>query len=167
MTWPDILLTSGLTTVATGALAFLLKEWMSTRIKESIGAEYKKALELFKQQITWEDKRKQQAAEIAELFSLWMQANYDKKKDVNLIRYELQKKYWELALWLDAPVLQAVHDALKSASNPGLFHKKALIAVRRLYVGSDDPIRPEELFHWDALPVPAAVPRDAPESSAT
>jgi hypothetical protein len=140
MTWSDVLLTSGLTTSATAALAFLLKEWASNRLKESIGAEYKKALELFKQQITWEEKRKQQAAELAELFSLWMQANYDKTRDVNLIRYELQKKYWELALWLDAPVLQAVHEAFRSASNPGIAHKKALIAVRRIYVGNNDPV---------------------------
>jgi hypothetical protein len=153
MNWPDIILTSGLTTAAMGVLGFLLKEWFSTRLKESVGAEYKKALEVFKNEIAWEERRKQQAAELAELFSIWMQANYDKEKDVNLIRYELQKKYWELALWLDAPVLQAVHDAFKAAAHPVITHKKALIAVRKIYLGKDDPIRPEELFHWDALPV--------------
>lgn len=158
MDWADIILTSGLTTAAIGALGFLLKEWVSTRLKESIGAEYKKALEVFKSEIAWEEKRKQQAAELAELFSIWMQANYDKQKDVNLIRYELQKKYWELALWLDAPVLQAVHEAFKTGEYPGIEHKKALIAVRRIYLGKDDPIRPEELFHWDAfLSVPESV----------
>jgi hypothetical protein len=151
MNWADIILTSGLTTVAMGALGFLLKEWVSTRLKESVGAEYKRALEVFKSEIAWEEKRKQQAAELAELFSIWIQANYDKQKDVNLIRYELQKKYWELALWLDAPVLQAVHGAFKTAEHPGIEHKEALIAVRKIYLGKDDPIRPEELFHWDAL----------------
>jgi len=152
MNWTDVLLTSGITTAATGILGFLVKEWASTKIKESIGAEYNKALEIFKSQINWEEKRKQQAAELAELFSIWMQANYDKEKDPNLIRYELQKKYWELALWLDAPVLQAVHEAFKASAHPGIKHKEALIAVRRIYLGKDDPILPEELFHWDALP---------------
>ena len=153
MNWSDILLTSSLTTAAMGVLGFLLKEWVSTRLKESVAAEYERALEVFKSQIAWEEKRKQQAAELAELFSIWMQANYDKEKDVNLIRHELQKKYWELALWLDAPVLQAVHDAFKASAHPGIKHKEALIAVRRIYLGKDDPISPEELFHWDALPI--------------
>jgi hypothetical protein len=160
MHWSDILLTSGLTTVAVAAVAFFLKAWISTCIKESIGAEYKKALELFKQRIAWEEKRKQQAAELAEFFSLWMQSHYDKKKDENLIRYEIQKRYWELALWLDAPVLQAVNEALKSASNPGITHKKALIAVRRIFVGDDDPILPEELFHWNPLPTDGVSSKD-------
>lgn len=135
------------------------KEWFSTRLKESVAAEYKQAMELFKQRLTWEDRRKQQAVEIAELFSLWLQQSYDSRKDVNLIRYELQKKYWELALWLDEPVLQALHKAFRSASNPGIAHKEALIAVRRLIVGPDDGIRPEELFHFDAskpFPNPSA-----------
>ena len=159
MNWTDVLLTSGITTAATGILGFLVKEWASTKIKESIGAEYNKALEIFKSQINWEDKRKQQAAELAELFSIWMQANYDKEKDPNLIRYELQKKYWELALWLDAPVLQAVHEAFKASAHPGIKHKEALIAVRRIYLGKDDPILPEELFHWDALPSKPESPK--------
>ena len=153
MDWSEIILTSGLTTAATGALGFLLKEWFSTRIKESVGAEYKKALEVFKSEIAWEEKRKQQAAALAELFAIWMQTNYDKEKNVNHIRYELQKKYWELALWLDAPILQAVHNAFKNAAHPGITHKEALIAVRKIYLGKDDPIRPEELFHWNPLPV--------------
>jgi hypothetical protein len=151
MNWPDILLTAAFTTAAMAALAFLLKEWISARLKESISAEYKKALEVFKQQLIWEDKRKQQAAEIAELFSLWLQSNYDKKKDANLGRYELQKKYWQLALWLDAPVLRAVHQALASANNPGITHKAAMISVRRLFVDKDDPVQPEELYHWDPV----------------
>jgi hypothetical protein len=155
MNWSDILLTSGLTTALTAALGFLLKEWISTRLKESIGAEYKKALELFKQQIAWEERRKQQAGEVAELFSLWLRANYDKTTDPNLQLYELQKKYWGLVFWLDAPILRAIHDAFRSASDPGLTHKKALIAVRRMYVGSDDPVVADELYHWNPVPPPA------------
>lgn len=63
MSLTDVLLTSGLTTIAlTAVLVFLLKGWISTRLQESIGAEYKEALELFKQQIAWEERRKQQAA---------------------------------------------------------------------------------------------------------
>jgi len=78
--------------------------------------------------------------------------DYDKKGDRNLNLYSLQRKYWELVLWLDAAVLQAVHNAFKQASNPGISHKEALITVRRKFVGNDDPIRAEELYHWDPVP---------------
>ena len=77
MNWNQIFLTSAFTTTLMAALAFILRKWASARIKESISAEYKKALELFKQQVAWERRRKEQAAEVAELLSLWMKGNYD------------------------------------------------------------------------------------------
>ncbi len=150
MNWSEILTTSVLTTAA---ITFLLKLWISVRLKESISAEYKKAVEEFKQQLGWEEKRRLQAAEIADMLSLWRgRSKYDKTKDENLDRYELQKKYWQLALWLDAPVLKAVHQAFASWENPGITHKTALIAVRRLFVGNDDPIQPDEIFSFDEVP---------------
>ena len=149
MNWSEILTTSGLTTAA---IISLLKLWISVRLKESISAEYKKALEEFKQQLGWEEKRRLQAAEIGNILSLWRgRYKYDKTKDENLDRYELQKKYWQIALWLDAPVLKALNQAFASSDNPGNTHKDALIAVRRLFVGNDDPIQPEELCHWEPV----------------
>ncbi len=152
MHWTDILLTSTITTALTSALGFLLKEWIATRLKESISADYKKEFELFKQQITWEEKRKQQAAQVADLLSFFLAASYDKNIDRNLHRHELQKKYWELALWLDAPILRAINDALNHPSAPIPHIYKALLAVRQLLVAKDDTISPEELFRWDPKP---------------
>lgn len=152
MNWLDILWTSGLTTLATAGLTFLLKEWISTNLKESVAAEYNKALEMFKNRIAWEDMRKQQAAELADLFSLWMRHFYYPKEDVNAIRYALQRKYWELSLYLDPPVLQAVHDALTTPAGTGTVkHIQALVKVRKLFLGADDPIRWEEMGLWPAL----------------
>lgn len=150
MDWLNILFTSGITSGLIALLVFLSKEWIAVRLKESIAAEYKQALEEYKSQLQWEEKRKQQAAEIAELFSLWMKHNYFPEESNNKIRYELQKKYWELVLWLDAPVLNAVHIAFKSSTNPGITHKQALIAVRKLYVDENDGIKADDLFHWNA-----------------
>ena len=157
MNWPDILLTAAFTTAAMAALAFLLKEWISARLKESIVAEYKRALEVFKQELGWKEKRRLQAAEIADILSLWRgRFKYDKTKDENLDRYELQKKYWQIALWLDAPVLRAVNQAFASSDNPGITHKAALIAVRKIIVGNHDPIQPEELCHWEPVDIDKA-----------
>lgn len=47
-----------------------------------------------------------------------------------------------MVLWLDPPVLKALHAAFASASNPGLAHKEALIQVRRAFVGAHDMIEP-------------------------
>ncbi len=153
MSLTDVLLTSGLTTIAlTAVLVFLLKGWISTRLQESIGAEYKEALELFKQQIAWEERRKQQAAEVADVLSLFVLNSYDNKTEPNLTRYELQKQYWKLALSLDAAILQKVHDVFKSWNSPIVHQLNALIAVRRMYVGEHDAIQPEELWHWNPLP---------------
>lgn len=97
MNWSEILTTSVVTTALMGALTcvltYVLREWITIRLRESVSAEYRQALEFFKQKLVWEDKRRQQAAEVAELFSLWLQSNYDKAKDENIGRYELQKKY--------------------------------------------------------------------------
>lgn len=157
MSLSDILTTSAVTVVLMAALAFLSREWISTRLKESISAEYKKALEEFKQQLGWEEKRRLQAAEIADIISLWRgRFKYDKTKDENLDRYELQKKYWQIALWLDAEVLRAIHQAFASWKKPGITHKVALIAVRKLFVGNDDPIQPQDLFDFEPVSIDKA-----------
>ena len=162
----EILLSSAFIAAGIGVITYLSREWITTRLKESIGAEYKRALERYKQEIAWEERRKQQAAEIAKVLSMWLEHSYHPQKDVNDIRFELQQKYWEMVLWLDTPVLKALHAAFASASNPGLAHKEALIQVRRAFVGAHDMIQPDELYHWDAIPKPTPPDVEKSESCA-
>lgn len=150
--WLKVTVSSAATTAILGAtLAFLLKTWVSTQIKESIAAEYEKSVEAFKNRLEWDDKKKLQAAQVAELISVFLKQPYFADADVNHIRYELQRKYWEMSLWLDPSVLRAVHKTFNSYADVGLTHKEALIEVRRLFLGADDPIRPDELHHWTAI----------------
>jgi hypothetical protein len=151
MSYLNILLIAVTTNVLTAVVIFLLKDWIKTRLKESIGAEYKKALEIFKGNLEWEAKKKEQAIQIAKLFSLWMRFNYYPEGDINNDRYYLQHEYWQLAMWLDAPILKVVNQAFTYTGTPGLAHKEALIAVRKLLFGEDDPITAGELCHWDAI----------------
>ena len=51
--------------------------------------------------------------------------------------------------------------AMKKVSTAAMTHKRAFIAVRKMYVGADDPILPEELYHWD--PVTPLRPRNREE----
>jgi hypothetical protein len=153
--------TSGLLLLA---LRFLAGNWIATRLKESISAEYQRALEQFKGELGWRARRKEQAAQIAELVSIFIRILHVPREEANALRAELQSKYWALALWLDAPTLRELNKAFIGAGEPGLQHKIALIQVRKLLVGQDDDIAPGELYHWDPLPpippateVPSAV----------
>lgn len=129
-------LTSILTAIMTAAVGFVF----SNRLYKD------------QQKMAWEEKRRQQAAEVGNLLSLFLLASYRIEADPNLHRYELQKKYWELALWLDAPVLRAVHNALAHPSDPIPDINKALVTVRQLLVAKDDMISPNEFFHWTPHP---------------
>lgn len=137
MSWTEIFSTSGLTVALLAALVFILKNWFISHLKESI---------------RWESVKKEKATAIAEIISLWLLHNYDKKRDPNLIRYELQRKYWELSLWLDAATLRILNKALLKKVPAGISHKKALSAVRKLNLGDrKDPVKPEEFIHWDPV----------------
>ena len=144
MNWTEIFSTSGITVILLALLVFIAKK--------SISAEYKKSLENYKQMLLWESVKKEKATAIAEILSLWLLHNYDKKRDRNLINYELQRKYWELSLWLDAPILRILNKPLIKKGPPGISHKKALSAVRKLILGDcNDPIKPKEFVHFDPI----------------
>lgn len=137
MIWTEIFLTSGFTAILLAPLVFIAKNWVVNHLKESI---------------RWESVKKEKATAIAEIISLWLLHNYDKKRDPNLIRYELQRKYWELSLWLDASTLRILNKALIKKVPAGISHKEALSAVRKLILGDrNDPIEAEDFVHWDPV----------------
>jgi hypothetical protein len=165
MNWPEVLASSGVTTVAVSALAYLSRRWLSVRLNEGIADEYRRALEKFKDSLQWDTRRREQAAKVAEVFSLWLAAGYSPSRSANEIRYELQRRYWELSLWLDASVLREVNAVLVAPGAPGLRHKAALIAIRKLLVAANDDVQPEELVHWDAIAAAAGTPSPTPATT--
>jgi hypothetical protein len=123
MNWLKVLVQSGIT----AGLIGLIVLWLKARI-------------------TWEIRRREQTSQIAELVSLWVVRGYDKTRDENLVRWEAQKKYWELALWLKAPVLRALNEAVKGGgAGP---YKDAMILARKMIVGRKDDVKAGELVHW-------------------
>jgi anaerobic ribonucleoside-triphosphate reductase len=154
MNWPSIIVPAGWTTVLLAGLAFVSKNWIKTRLNENIAHEYRKALEKFKESLEWQSQRCEQATEIAELISFWVVKNYDRTLDENMSLYHLQRKYWELALWLDAPVLRDLNKAFTGDQFATLRYKEALIAVRKAIVVATDDIRSEELIHWNPINAP-------------
>ena len=155
MDWSQTFTTSTLTIVLLFLIGFIGRKWLETQITEKIKSGYEKEIEKYKEQVRWEAAKKEKAAAVVEVFSLWVASNYDKDSDKNLFRYELQKKYWELSLWLDAPILKVVNDAL-TASGPTIKHKEAMSSVRKMILDDpDDPISAENWIHWNALDRPA------------
>jgi len=135
MNWLETFLTSGITTILIGTLVFFARNWLIIHLKEKI---------------RWESVKKEKATAIAEVLSLWLLHAYDKKRDPNLIRYELQRKNWELSLWLDAPCLKILNKALVTKGPAGILPLEALSAVRKLIVGDpNDPIKAEEFVHFE------------------
>ncbi len=122
--------------------AFLSRNWVATRISESIKHEYARALEVQKNKFQLQTEQRREAAKFAELVSLWLRA----KTDDDIL--EVQRKYWELALWLEPEVLRLVGRAFENVK-PGQGHFDALAAVRRVIRGADDDFRPEEFIRWD------------------
>jgi hypothetical protein len=88
-----IMLGASLPTLAIVVLFFLSREWASTRIRESIKAEYAEQLEAVKGALAWEARRRAEAAKVAEVLGLWVKAGRD-----DCAKAELARTYAELAL---------------------------------------------------------------------
>jgi hypothetical protein len=137
MTWQQILIQTGIITGLLSLLGIIIKGRIIKKIEE-----FKKALE-------WETRKREQVAQIAELVSLWIKKKYFPACDDNQVRFDAQKKYWELALWLPAPVLKKLNEAF-TKSNAGDY-KEAMILARKIIVGEKDDVRAEELVHWPSI----------------
>lgn len=137
MTWQQILVQTGIITGVLSLLGILIKGRIIKKIEE-----FKKVLE-------WETRKREQVAQIAELVSLWIKKKYFPTCDDNQVRYDAQKKYWELALWLPAPVLKKLNEAF-TKTNAGDY-KEAMILARKIIVGEEDDVKAEELVHWPSI----------------
>lgn len=145
----DFLIQPAITTALLALIGFVARDWLSARVKEGVAAEFKKEQERYSAELRWAEGRRQKAAQIAEVISAWLSLEYDPNKRGNpAATIEVEKKYWELALWLDTPTLRKLNQAL--LLEPGVHYKEALAAVRVELVGDEDePIRPEEFVHWE------------------
>ena len=164
---------SATTLVVILVLGFAAREALGTRIKESIAAEFRRehekftsdlrkeheryAAELrrdheqFAESVRWASQRKEKAAQIAEVISAWIALNHDPDKAKSTAAYiDMQRKYWELCLWLDIDTLRLLNRAL--TAQPGADYKQALASARAVLVGNEtSPLVAAEVVHF-ALP---------------
>jgi len=152
--WLQIIFTSVIPGVVLALFGALVTKRIETRITEKIRTEYARLLEEYKEQIRWGSLRREKAAAVADVFAAWIAHRYDKNCErhaENFYLHELQRKYWELSLWLDAPALKLVNSALTSDQGGSIKYKEALAAVRKIIQGDpEDPIQPGDWVHWNA-----------------
>ena len=126
---------------------FICRHWLQAEIKESVAKGYRESLEEYKNSLAWQTKRKEQASEVAELFSLWHKWKYFPDEQKDQFKYELQNKYWKLAIWLDAPLFRAINNALDQSQDENS-HKEAMLHARKLIVSESDDISVSEITHF-------------------
>lgn len=148
-----LLLQPTITVVFIAIITFLARAWLSTRLKESVAAEYRAAHERDAAEVRWSITRREKATQVADVLTSWVALEVDPTKRESPAAYlELQRKYWELALWLDAPTLRMLNQAL--AHHRGANYKQALAGVRRTICGAEEnPVLATEFIHW-TMPSP-------------
>lgn len=144
------------------ALAFLgrsiIERWI-TRDLERYKAELQVAniaeIEKLRAELKLDALKREKAAAIAEFVSLWIARKYDPSLDQNKNRWNVQRKYWELSLWLDTKMLRLLNQAI-TGEGPSKY-KEAFAEVRKYIVGEmDDDITPEEIVVWEPVESPEA-----------
>lgn len=152
----DILSVSFLTAALLSLVGYLSKNLFTAALK----AEYSKALEKFKNELEWELVQREEklkwetvkrtnAAAVADFIALWVANRYYEIEDEGKHQLEIQKKYWEIAFWLEPKALKELNKAL-THSDDGLALKQALIDVRKMILNDQgDPIEVDDFVHWD------------------
>jgi len=153
------------TVILLAGVGLMAKTWIATRIKESIAAGYRQEHERLTAALRWDLARRERASLIADVVAAWIGLEYDPDKKASVPAYlDVQRRYLELALWLDTPALRSLNAALTRTQ--GADYKQAIAATRSLLVGEEpDPITAGEIVHFP-LPNQATVPGSPDHSSA-
>jgi hypothetical protein len=130
--------------IAIGIIQFLLAEWTKSRIQNSIKHEYDQKIEEYRAQI----RMRENCAKIAEVLA---RAHYGDGKEPR----EFMQLVWELSLWLPPEQLCQLSTLLiEKKGSP----KDLIVSVRKIFHGSTDSIKPENLIHLGP-PVPQQNPQ--------
>lgn len=136
------------TTVILLSVGYFFREMLTARIKESISAEFKKEHERLVADLRWEYSRREKATKTADLLSEWIALAHVPERSKDPLAYiEVQRKYWELALFLDPEPFNLLNKAL--TGQPGANHKDVIAELRNAMMpASAKKIRGEEIVHF-------------------
>lgn len=118
-----------------GIALFLLRTWVISKVQEHV-----------KESVRWRALRRERAVAIADFLALWVAGAWDPAQRNNARLLEVQRAYWELALWLDDATLRTLNRALVWE---GDYHD-ALIEVRAALLEPESvDLESWELIRWN------------------
>jgi hypothetical protein len=127
--------------IANGILLFLIKEWLTTRLKASIQAEYKQQHELFIRELD----RKEKVEIISDLLAEWIK--YPSGENLpNEYRTNLNKLSFKCTLWLPPKLSKELAQALQLQENAKNIFEILLMARKELI--DDEELTAEHVTYW-------------------
>lgn len=144
-----------------GAIAiFLLREWLSERLKQSIGAEYARQLELYKKEIELRFTDQIRLRKMYEELSISLEEAFGRMKDQDPAELSIafNKMFALLALYAPDDVYRSVKDAFyltgTKTVHASQFRPVVYYALRKSLLGEQTRLRPEDLVdNIEANPV--------------
>ncbi len=127
--------------IVNGILLFLIKEWLITRLKASIEAEYKKQHELFIRELD----RKEKVEIISDLLAEWIR--YPNGENLaNEYRTNLNRLSFKCTLWLPPKLSKELAQALQRQDNAKNIFEILLMARKELI--DDEELTAAHVTYW-------------------
>ena len=110
---------------------------------------------LAQRRLEWMKFKREQAAAVVEFLSCWIGVKYGKGKDDNATRWEIQRRYWTLALYFDDDVLLTI---TKLVANTGeVVTRDVILQLRQEVLGKRGKLHAADLSQWLPLEEAAEV----------
>jgi hypothetical protein len=114
---------------------FLIALWLKIRLTNSIKHEYDNQLEKIKSTLSFNAKKREESALVAELLAEWV-SKPEKHKTVN-------KLLWEASLWLPDKETKELNNLL--AHEGDITTKQMLVKIRKIIQGFDTTVTADDL----------------------
>jgi protein subunit release factor A len=125
----------GIFTLLFSGLQFLMATWLKSRIESSIKHEYDQQLEKIKATLSFNSKKREESALVAELLAEWV-SKPETHKTVN-------KLLWEASLWLPDEETKELNNLL--AHEGDITTKQMLVKIRKIIQGCETTVTADDL----------------------
>jgi hypothetical protein len=133
------------TSVAGAILVFLARNWIETRLRESINREYDQKLAKFQRELETRQVEKQKIELVSELIAEWM-ANPPGETFAKDYRVRLNRLSFQASLWL--PPELAIELSKRLQNKPDAKNSWELILFARRMLTGDSSIGMEHVTFW-------------------
>jgi hypothetical protein len=115
--------------------------WLGTTLKLIVDISVKKSIEQLKADLSFEQKKREQAALVAEAIAEWI-AYPTEVEDIK----KLQKLVWEATLWLPDDLAKNFNDMLAHKEKTA---KEMLVEVKSHIWQQETKLEPDDIVHFE------------------